>query len=305
MNKQCHLKMLSCITFRKIKNISLCLMMAALVANLMGLLSKIWTSRKVEEHSYRESKYKLPYPKTPHLVLGNDVIKDRKILIIGDVHGCLEELKELLEEAKSRCADQEILPVFVGDLLSKGPFPVETVRKLQTMDHFAVRGNHDEAVLRQALLYKSTENYELPKKYEWVPKLSEKDITYLQELPYTISIPSINVIIVHAGLIPGVDLFKQNLTNMIIMRNIVKSPNGSLTPAELTNEGEAWASLWPGPDHVYFGHDAIRRLQEHAHATGLDTGCVYGNELTGALVSKDRREFIHIKAKKVYKQPDI
>ncbi|XP_061190731.1 bis(5'-nucleosyl)-tetraphosphatase, symmetrical-like [Saccostrea echinata] len=233
--------MLNCITLRNIKNISLCLIMAALVANLIGLLSRIWSSRSIGDHSYRASKYKLPYPQVPHLVLENDVIKGRKILIIGDVHGCLQELKELLEEAKSRCADQEVLPVFVGDLLSKGPYPVETVRHLQTMDHFAVRGNHDEAVLKQALLYKSTKNYELPKKYEWVPKLSDKDITYLQELPYTISIPSLNVIIVHAGLLPEIDLVDQNLTNMIIMRNIVKSPDGSLTAAELKNEGEAWA----------------------------------------------------------------
>lgn len=207
-----------------------------------------------------------------------------------------------MQEAKSKFPDQEILPIFVGDLLSKGPFPVETLKKLQKIEHYAVRGNHDEAILRQVLSLKKEELYQLPPKYSWVPNLSDDDIGYLRELPYTISIPSLSVIIVHAGLVPGIPLTEQELTNMIIMRNLVKSPEGTLSAAELTNEGEAWASFWPGPDHVYFGHDARRKLQKHAHATGLDTGCVYGNQLTGAVVTKDSTELIQVKAKQVYKE---
>lgn len=278
--------------------------MAALLANIVGLVSRLLTShsqRSVLSHQPRTSKYKLPYPETPHLVLNEDAIRGRKVLIVGDVHGCLCEMEELLQEAKSKFPDQEILPIFVGDLLSKGPFPVETLKKLQKIEHYAVRGNHDEAILRQVLSLKKEELYQLPPKYSWVPNLSD-DIGYLRELPYTISIPSLSVIIVHAGLVPGIPLTEQELTNMIIMRNLVKSPKGTLSAAELTNEGEAWASFWPGPDHVYFGHDARRKLQKHAHATGLDTGCVYGNQLTGAVVTKDSTELIQVKAKQVYKE---
>jgi hypothetical protein len=133
--------------------------MAALIANMVGLVSQILTSHKYpldDSHSSRSSKYKLPYPRTPHLVFGDDVIRGRRIVIIGDVHGCLEELDELLEDAKSRCGGQQILPVFVGDLLTKGPHPLETMTRLHDVEHFAVRGNHDEAVLKQALLFKQS-----------------------------------------------------------------------------------------------------------------------------------------------------
>ena len=76
-------------------------------------------------------------------------------------------------------------------------------------------------------------------------------------------------------MVAGVPVEKQEREHLIAMRSITADGRPSKRI-----EGTPWAALWTGPEHAVFGHDAIRALQQHALATGLDTGCVYGRELT-------------------------
>ena len=271
--------------------------MAALFCYICSLLSK----PRVKPQCIRQlSKYKLRLPATPHLVLSSEDIKDCAIFIIGDVHGCLDELEELLQAAKMEVNGKNILPIFVGDLANKGPHNSATIRKIRGLHDYAVRGNHDEAVLKQCLNRQEDPDYVVPNKFKWITELEADDIEYLRELPYTISIPSKKALIVHAGIVPGVPLDEQKLTNFINMRNL-DIEDGKYVACIRTFRGEAWASLWPGPDHVYFGHDAMRKLQQYHNATGLDTGCLYGDSLSGILI--DSKKIIQVKARKTYRQP--
>ncbi len=105
----------------------------------------------------------------------------------------------------------------------------------------------------------------LPPAYSFVDQLSEEDVAWLGQLPYTISIPHLNAIIVHAGLLPGRPLEEQMAVDMSRIRSVVDA-DGSLKGVDyIKGEGVSpWAKVWSeqgGQEHVLFGHDARRMLQ--------------------------------------------
>ena len=215
----------------------------------------------------------------------------KRTVLIGDVHGCLDELEALLRLCGAR--DEEV--VLVGDLVAKGPDSRGVLRLASERRFRAVLGNHDAAVLR---VRHPEEGREAKGEHRAIGEsLDEADWAYLESLPLTLALPEHGVRVVHAGLVPGVPLEGQTRHDLLNLRSITAEGK----PAYRAREGEPWASLWAGPEHVVFGHDALRGLQQHPFATGLDTGCVYGRELT-ALILPERR-FVSVPARRVWSDP--
>jgi hypothetical protein len=220
-------------------------------------------------------------------------------IVVGDVHGCLDELRRLLAKCGFRRGDRLVL---AGDLVAKGPDSQGVVQLAREEGAIAVLGNHDDHVLRARAVARG----EVPAPAKGVraehqrvaDALGDADWAYLQALPPYLRLGpegegDADTVVLHAGAVPGVAIEEQRREHLITMRSI--DDQGQPTKRI---EGRPWAKVWPGPERIIFGHDAVRGLQERPFAVGLDTGCVYGKMLTAILLPE--RRLISIAARRAY-----
>jgi hypothetical protein len=223
----------------------------------------------------------------------------QRTIVIGDVQGCREELEELVRECGWRRGERLVL---AGDLVAKGPDSAGVVARAREWGAEAVLGNHDARVLhiRAVQTGRVADDGRKAKAAHQrvVDTLRPADWTYLEVLPLFLRLGperfgDPDTVVVHAGALPGVPLERQKRVHLLTLRSI--DDDGE---AKETLDGEPWAALWTGPERIVFGHDALRGLQEHPYAVGLDTGCVYGGALT-ALVLPERR-LVSVPARRSY-----
>lgn len=256
-----------------------------------------------------------------------------RLVVVGDVHGMHKSLQALLEKVDFSKQNGDHL-ILVGDLVNKGPDSSSVIDLAMRLGASAVRGNHDNAVLKAATEIKAREenpsqgsrgdtlpenseatssgetvqdpnNADKPAsspKYETASSLSTTQLDWLAELPlilrvklprYPSSTLGDSLIIVHAGLAPGIPLEDQDPHAVMHMRSLVHPPGDetSLTPAEAPGD-ESWIGEWdkwqeglPSKSTVIFGHDAKRRLQLGKYTIGIDSGCLYGNQLSAVVIA--------------------
>jgi len=93
-------------------------------------------------------------PPLSHYVISDNELAGRRLFIVGDIHGCLDEFQLLLNKADVTV--DNTLIVCCGDLVNKGPKSCETVAFVRSLGSTAVRsvrGNHDERVGYSFSLY--------------------------------------------------------------------------------------------------------------------------------------------------------
>src|SRR6188474_582037 len=99
-----------------------------------------------------------------------------RTLIIGDVHGCLDELRALV--AAAGVTDDDDV-VFVGDLVAKGPDSAGVVGWARERGAAAVLGNHDEHVLQA----RAGDQHAKEGALKVAASLSKADANWLAALP--------------------------------------------------------------------------------------------------------------------------
>lgn len=200
-----------------------------------------------------------------------------KTHVIGDVHGCLRELEELLELLQPNTTDTV---VFCGDLVHKGPDSAGVVKRVMALRQevrwvTVVRGNHEDTELRRR---------ELP--------LNDAEWAFLKECPHWVAVPG--GIVVHAGISPKLEALlpaeeirtlsnsKRRLFDQMLRLRYTNGGGDFVALNDVKPEHEFWASRYDGRfGHVWFGHEPWRTElpRQFDYATGLDLGCVFGGYL--------------------------
>jgi diadenosine tetraphosphatase ApaH/serine/threonine PP2A family protein phosphatase len=205
-----------------------------------------------------------------------------RTIFIGDVHGCVRELADLLDACAYAATDTV---VFVGDLVAKGPDSRGVLALARELSARSVRGNHDHAVLRwREALANGAAPADGPRHLRVARELSVDDWSVLIAMPLFLRLHELEILVVHAGFVPGIALERQEPDLLMNMRTLRADGSGS----RRAEDGVLWASRWFGPERAIFGHHATAGLQRHPYAVGLDTGCVYGGKLSAYLWPEDR-----------------
>jgi len=232
-----------------------------------------------------------------------------RTIIVGDVHGCMAELQELLAACDFQQGVDEL--VFVGDLIGKGPQQREVVRFVQALAGVrVVMGNWDHIVVRwldaQARPPGSEAVHINADILRLVEQLEPSELEWFRTLPLYLRLPHRNVIVVHAGIIPNLPLEQQTARDLMHMRGVIAtaSAHSSEVVYEATEEfgkGQPWTELWAGPEIIVYGHDARTGLVDRPFAIGLDTGCCYGGKLTAVILPE--RRLVSVPAHAVHSAP--
>ena len=213
----------------------------------------------------------------------------QRTIVVGDVHGCVDEMQALLRQCGVVRGDRVVL---AGDLVAKGPDSRGVVQLVREMGALAVLGNHDDFCID---VWRRRHQAEARRPRRWLlDTLDESDWAFLESLPLFLRLGAEGeggpeVAVVHAGAVPGVPLEEQERDNLLSLRSLV----GGSAPSRRLLMRWPWAAAWRGPEHIVFGHDAVRGLQQYPLATGVDTGCVYGRELTA----------LELPSRRIYKVP--
>lgn len=192
-----------------------------------------------------------------------------RLLAIGDIHGCLGLLLQLLQEVAPGDEDQL---VFLGDYVDRGPDSrgvLELLLKLSQRwpQTVVLRGNHEQMFHdylegRDPWLFLANGGGATLASYETGGEtaIPAPHQAFLKNLPNRFECD--DFVFVHAGLRPGVSLAAQSKADLLWIRH------------EFLDSDYDWGKT------VVFGHTPQLRPLLTPTRIGIDTGAVYGRQLT-------------------------
>lgn len=233
--------------------------------------------------------------------------------IIGDIHGCYDELCELLkklgyvvhkEQAEVHAPHGRKL-VFLGDLVDRGPKSPEVLRMVMQMvqanQAYCVLGNHDGKLLRKLKGSNVKVQHGLETTMEQLEHEYEEFIEevkqFLEGLVSHYVFDDGKLVVVHAGLREKLQGRESKKVRDLAMFG---ETTGELDEFGLPIRVN-WSETYKGSAFVAYGHTPQAKAKKLNNTINIDTGCVFGGKLTAFRYPE--REIVDVEAKKAYYEP--
>lgn len=195
-----------------------------------------------------------------------------RYIIIGDIHGCYDELMDLLSSVQ---ASEEDIIVSVGDLVDRGP------DSPRVLDYFVERCARGRAVV----LMGNHERKHVRKVYSYSQEITRLQFgdsyaaatEWMAQLPYSFETPEF--VVVHAALQPGLPLSAQK-------EEVLSGTVSGERELSTVLGDRYWHEVYAGEKPVVFGHHVVGKdpLVGRGLIYGLDTGACHGGRLTALVV---------------------
>lgn len=203
-----------------------------------------------------------------------------RLICYGDIHGCLREFISLRKKIGIQKGDIEVV---LGDFIDKGRYSKETLRYLRRHNILAIRGNHEEKMVRY---YQNKKDVKLDMSEKRLYyKLKRSDLEFLRSLPIYKKFG--NIILLHAGITQEIELFNlspEDIQTILTIRWVDAEGRYVKRAEKKINAYAKWSDLYYGHEgFIVYGHTPHKVPYIARHSIGIDTGCVYGNYLSALI----------------------
>lgn len=239
--------------------------------------------------------------------------------IIGDVHGCADELQALLAQLgydvrcegagpDRRCVTRAPAgrrAVFLGDYVDRGPGSLETLRIVMTMvgsgQAFGVLGNHDARLIRwlDGRNVQITHGLaETAHQLQGVsPAFRQALKRFLETLPFHLWLDGGKLAAAHAGIRRDMLGLTTSATRAFCLYGDTTGERDEFGFPVRRN----WAARYSGTTAIVYGHTPIVTAEWVNNTICIDTGCCFGGQLTA--LRWPERELVTVPAFDVYTTP--
>ena len=231
--------------------------------------------------------------------------------VIGDVHGCYEELVELLERLGYETNGDEVRSpegrkaIFVGDLVDRGPETPAVLRLVMGMARsgaaLCVPGNHDVRLVRKfrgrnvSLTHGLAET--LTQLEDEPPEFVEEATGFLQGLVSHYVLDGGNLVVAHAGLKePMQGRSSGRVRDFALFGETMGETDEFGLPVRYD-----WAAEYRGEAAVVYGHTPVPEAEWVNRTINIDTGCAFGGKLTA--LRYPEMELVSVPAARTYYEP--